>query len=315
MAVPTFKDELDDLPINAAAATPVATAEPATATTAAPAQPTVVHVVEEEDDDKAGMKPAKAAEDEEDLSVDWGDKELMKRGDGLDRLRPEKGKAVRFAILGEYIKAHMSYTHFIDKKGTYRCLVDKIKRANPKRCMVCKGVVVTDDANPKKTCTCAVPSPGNPDATGYCCKKLKENSEPTIVVLVVHYKNADPTEGGLEKGVAIDWDIKYVQLTKANFQAITRLPEEEQTVNDVDIVMMHANRAFGYEFHKKSAKARWKTNPAWIAEVTEKVKPLLDGKKLDGKLGRKVTDLEMKALISSLAAGSEDAKLGDVESL
>jgi len=144
---------------------------------------------------------------------------------------------------------------------------------------------------------------------------LKEPSEPLVVGLVVHYKNADPIEGGLEKGVMIDWDIKYVQLSKANFQSISRLPEEEQTVNDVDLIMMHTNRPFGYEFHKKSAKARWKTNPAWIAEVTEKVKPLLDGKKLDGKLGRKVSDLEMKALISSLAAGSEDAKLGDVENL
>lgn len=291
MAVPTFKDELDDLPVAKPAAAEgevVATATPAAAT---PAAATTVTV--EDDDDKAGMKPAKAAASEEeieDLSVDFGDKELMKRGDGLERLRPEKGKAVRFAILGEFLKARMAYTHFIDKKGTYRCLVDKIKRM-------------------------AKDKGGNPDASGYCCNKLKEASEPTICVLVVHYKNADPIEGGYEKGAIIDWDIKYVQLTKSNFQAISRLPEEEQSVNDIDVVMMHANRAFGYEFHKKSSKPRWKANPALIEEVKEKIKPYLDGKKIDGKLGRKVTDLEMKALISSLAAGSEDAKLGDVESL
>jgi hypothetical protein len=289
MAVPTFKDELDDLPATATVATPAAT--PA-AQAAAPAVSKPV-VVEDEDDDKAalvGGKKAAAADEQEDLSVDFGDKTLMTRGDGLDRVRPEKGKAVRFAILGEFIKARMAYTHFIDKKGTYRCLADKIKRAKKE-------------------------AGGDPNAEGYCCVKLKEASEPTIVALVLFYKNADPESGRYEKGAVLDWEVRYVQLTKANFQAISRLPEEDQTVNDIDVVMTHANRAFGYEFQKIASKARWKVNPELVAEVTEKAKPYLDGKKLDGKLGRKVTDLEMKALISSLSAGAEDAKLGDVESL
>jgi hypothetical protein len=275
MAVPTFKDELDDLP-----STPKAAAAATTTVTV------------EDDDDKAGMKPAAstASEEIEDLAVEFGDKELMKRGDGLDRVRPEKGKAVRFALLTEFVKAQMAYTHFIDKKGTYRCLADK-ERRTPRD----KG--------------------GNPDATGYCCKKIGEPSEPLIVALVVFYTNADPKEGGYEKGAPIDWTIGYVQLTKANFQAISRLPEEEQAVSDIDIVMMHANRAFGYEFHKKSSKPRWKANPELIAEVKEKLKPLLDGKKLGMRLGRKVSELEMKALIASIGPGAEDAKLGDVESL
>ena len=279
MAVPTFKDELDDLP-----STPKAAASATTTVTV------------EDDDEKAGMKPAAtaASEDIEDLAVEFGDKELMKRGDGLDRVRPEKGKAVRFALLTEFVKAQMAYTHFIDKKGTYRCLVDK-ERRTPRE----KG--------------------GNPDASGYCCRKMGEPSEPLIVALVVFYTNADPIEGGYAKVDGkyppIDWSIGYVQLTKANFQAISRLPEEEQAVSDIDIVMMHANRAFGYDFHKKSSKPRWKANPELIAEVKEKLKPLLDGKKLGMRLGRKVSELEMKALIASIGPGAEDAKLGDVESL
>jgi hypothetical protein len=294
-----FKDELDDLPSTPKAAT--ATAK----------------VTVEDDDDKAGMKPASAAasEEVEDLAVDFGDKELMKRGDGLDRVRPEKGKAVRFALLTEFLKAQMAYTHFIDKKGTYRCLVDKIRRTSPKKCVSCSGVVIVDELHPTKTCKCATPLLGNPDATGYCCKKLGESSEPTIVALVVHYTNADPKEGGYEKGASIDWAIGYVQLTKANFQAISRLPEEEQAVHNIDVVMMHANRAFGYEFHKKSSRPRWKANPELMAEVKERLKPLLDGKKVGMRLGRKVSELEMKALIASLGPGAEDAKLGDVENL
>lgn len=276
-----FKDELDDLPVSTTTAAPAA-AKPA---------------LEDEEDPKAALAATKAstkavAEDDgeaEDLSVDFGDKELMKK-DGLERVRPEKGKAVRFAILGEFIKARMAYTHYIEKKGTFRCLADRIKRAKKDQ-------------------------GGDPQAQGYCCGKLKEDAEPTIVALVLFYKNADPETGRYEKGAVLDWDIRYVQLTKANFQSISRLPEEDQTVNDIDIVMTRNNRAFGYDFTKIASRARWKINPELVAEVKEKVKPYLDGKKLDGRLGKKVTELEMKALISSLSAGAEDAKLGDVESL
>lgn len=300
-----FKDELDDLPVTGQAAATPAAAKPA---------------LEDEEDPKAALaatkKPVAAAgEDEEDLSVDFGDKQLMTRGDGLERVRPEKGKAVRFAILGEFVKARMAFTHFIDKKGTYRCLVDKIKRTPNFKCVTCGGIAVVTKEQPTITCKCPTPVIGDPNAEGYCCKKIKEGSEPTVVALVLFYKNADPESGRYEKGAILDWDIRYVQLTKSNFQAISRLPEEDQTVNDIDVVMTHANRAFGYEFHKIASKARWKMNAELVAEVKERVKPYLDGKKLDNRLGRKVTDLEMKALISSLTAGAEDAKLGDVESL
>ena len=136
MAVPTFKDELDDLPV-----TPKATATPAAAATSAVKTITV----EDEDDGKAAIvKTAKSgADDVEDLSVDFGDRELMKKTGLLERLRPEKGKAVRFAMLTDFIKARSAFTHFIDKKGTFRCLVDKLKRTKK-------------DAG------------GDPEAEGYC---------------------------------------------------------------------------------------------------------------------------------------------------
>lgn len=296
MAVPTFKDELDDLPTTPKV-TPAATAAAPAQAAAAPAKAITV----EDDDDKASMKKgAAAADDSEDLSVDFGDRELMKKTGLLERLRPEKGKAVRFALLTDFVKARSAFTHFIDKKGTYRCLVDKLKRTKK-------------DAG------------GDPDAEGFCCKKLKEEAERLFVALVVYYKNANPEDGGYEKGAVIDWELRYVQLTVANFRSISRLIEEEVvdpngtarpgTVNDMDIVMIHADKAFGYEFHKKAARPKFRQNPELLAEVIEKLKPFLDGTKLDARLGRKVTDLEMKALIASLGPGAEDAKLGDVESL
>ena len=116
-----------------------------------------------------------------------------------------------------------------------------------------------------------------------------------------------------------------MQLTEANYRSVSRLIEEEVvessgatrpgTVNDMDIVMIHADKAFGYEFHKKAARPKFRQNPELFAEVKEKIKPFLDGVRLNGRLGRTATDLEMKALISTLGPGAEDAKLGDVESL
>lgn len=296
MAVPTFKDELDDLP--AIKTTP---AVAATAAASAPAATKAV-ALEDDDDPKTAIKSSKAAatDEVEDLSVDFGDRDLMKKTGLLERLRPEKGKAVRFAMLTDFVKARMAYTHFIDKKGTYRCLEDKLKRKKREQ-------------------------GGDPEAQGYCCKKLKEDAERTFVALVVYYKNANAEDGGYEKGVTIEWEIRYVQLSSANFRSISRLIEEEVvdpngqtrpgTVNDMDIVMIHADKAFGYEFHKKAARPKFRSNPELLAEVTEKLKPFLDGTKLDARLGRIVTDLEMKALIASLGPGAEDAKLGDVEQL
>ena len=314
-----FQDELDDLPV----------------TKTAPAKATAA-TLEEDDDPKAAMKKtttatatataAAPAGDDEDLAVDFGDRELMKKTGLLERLRPEKGKVVRFAMLTDFVKAQMAYTHYIDKKGTYRCMVDKLKRTPPTKCFTCGLVAVDDKAKGLvKACKCPTPVFGDPEAEGFCCKKLKEASERQFVALVVYYKNAGTEDGGLEKGVPLDWEIRYVQLTSANFRSISRLIEEEVidpsgqtrpgTVNDMDIVMSHADKAFGYDFHKKAARPRFRQNPELLAEVKEKIKPYLDGAKLKNRLGRTVTDLEFKALLSSLAAGSEDAKLGDVESL
>jgi hypothetical protein len=312
-----FQDELDDLPVTKAAAAPVKSAA----------------TMEEEDDPKASMKKtsasasaAPAAGDDEDLTVEFGDRELMKKTGLLERLRPEKGKVVRFALLTDFVKAQMAFTHYIDKKGTYRCMVDKLKRTPIHKCFTCGKVAIDDPQKGfKKECVCPTSIFGDPDAEGFCCKKLKEASERQFVALAVYYKNAGTEDGGLEKGVALDWEIRYVQLTQANFRAISRLIEEEVvdpsgqtrpgTVNDMDIVMSHADKAFGYEFHKKAPRPRFRQNPELLAEVKEKLKPYLDGVKLKNRLGRTVTDLEFKALLSSLAAGSEDAKLGDVESL
>lgn len=227
-------------------------------------------------------KAAAAAADDGD-DVDWGDEKTMSLSGGLDRLRPEKGKAVRFAII-PWIKPKKALTHFIDKKGTYRCLATE-------------------------------------DESGYCCKKLAEDGSVTVVALVLHYTNAPSKDGKYRKDEQgrvppIEWGIKYVQLGKTNFRDISELPPEGSNVTDIDIVMAHkGENGIGYKFTLGATAARWRQNPDLVQEVREACEKFLDGKKLASKLGKKVTLAEMKAVLATLTAGAEDQSLDDVEEL
>lgn len=221
-----------------------------------------------------------AADEDEDIG--WGDEKIMSRSGGLDRLRPEKGKAVRFAII-PWIKPKKALTHFIDKKGTYRCLATE-------------------------------------EEPGICCRKLAEDGQVTIVALVVHYTNAPSKDGKYRKDEqgrvpAIEWAIEFVQLGQTNYRDISELPPEGQAVTDIDIIMTHKDSGIGYKFTLGSTAARWRQNPALVQEVREACEKFMDGKKLSSKLGKKVTLAEMKAVLSTLVAGAEDQSLDDVEEL
>ncbi len=287
----------------AAAATEAAASQTAAApVTAAKPKPTAV-VAEDELDEpvpaKAGSganqgkaKPTAVAADEDDLDVDFGDDKLATRPNMLNRCRPsEKGKAVRFALL-PFIKPKSAKNHFVElpgKKLTARCL-----------------------------------TPANSPDAGYCCAKLGEDGELHVAALVVRYTNADSKTGGYEKGAVIEWEVQYVDLTRSNYRAVSHLIDEliednpTITVYDIDIVMQHdPDRAFGYQFKRIAQKARWKQNPQLVEEVRLAADKFTkdDGKIMKGRLGKKLTLPEWKALLSGVAAGAEEAKLDDVEDL
>jgi hypothetical protein len=237
-------------------------------------------VVDDDDEEVPKPKAKKAASDEEDLDVAWGDEKVMAKTDGLDRIRPEKKHVCRIAIL-PFITPKKSTVHYIKGKGTYRCLSSEEQEI--------------------------------------CCEKLGEN-ELRIVALALLYTNADPKTGQKPKDKAgnllpIEYEVGYVQLSRTNFRSISTLPEEEQTVYDIDIVMSLRDSGTGFEFKKIASTALYKKNPQLVAEIEEACKPFLDGKKLKNKLGKKVSNIEFKALLASVATTAEEANLDDVNDL
>jgi len=260
---------------------PVSTAPAAVATTeAAPPQAATtggkkVHAVVDDEDEA----PAKATEEEvEDLDTEWGDQKVINAAAGLQKLTPAKGTVVRFAIL-PLPAPKRAQVHYIQGKGKVRCQS-------------------TDEH------------------TALCCKKLGE-PDLRIVALVVHYTNANPTDGKYGAGSAIEYDIKFVYLSPTNYRQISMLPEEDQKVTDIDIRMTQPNpNKAGWEFSKISSKALYRKNAELLAEINQIVeRKYADGKLLIRKLGKKMTALELKAFIASLAASAEDASLSDVNDL
>ena len=235
-------------------------------------------------------EPVKAAvnEDEDIHDTDFDDETVYSRPGVLKRVRPDKEKAVRMAFI-KSVKMKSAKSHFVEtgsgkevKKGTYRCLI-----------------------------------PVGDDSRGLCCNKVNEDSDVHIAALVLVYKNADPTTGKYVKkdGVVppIEWELGYVDLSGFNMKQIKKLPDEDQTPYDIDIIMTHAEgRAFGYEFNRASNKARWQQNPELVKEVEAACDRFRDGKILVSKLGKKLTSMEWKALVGD---GSSDSKLENMDDL
>jgi hypothetical protein len=289
MAMQTFEDdELDEVKPAASAARPAA----ATAAAAAPApaqqrrQP-----VQDDIDESAPPKTAKPEEDNSDIHVtDFDDEKVINRPGQLNRVRPDKGRAVRIAFI-KLVRMVSAKSHFVEigtgkdtKQGTYRCL-----------------------------------SPIGNDDPVYCCQKLQKDSTIHIAALVLVYKNADPTTGKYAKGAdghvpPIQWELGYVDLSGFNMKQIRKLPDEDQTPYDIDIIMTHADRAFGYEFNRASNKARWLANPELVKEVEAAAERFKDGKTLISRLGKRLSPIEWKALLSGVSGG-EEAKLEDMNDL
>ena len=210
----------------------------------------------------------------------------MKKGDGLDRIRPENAnKVVRFSLL-DFLKPRGGRSHFVTTKE------GKSKRL----CLSLQGETV------------------------YCCQKLDEEGQYHVVNLALEYTNANPKNGKYEKDAngklpPIEWRIGYVDLSRPNFRSVSGLAEEGDSIYDYDLVM--ALNARKYEFNVKSRKARWKSNPELVKEVEAAVQRFIQdgGKKLASKLGKKTSLIEWKALLAGAQAGAAEANLDDVEDL
>lgn len=277
-------DELDELPV---------ASKPTTTTTTTTTSAVKDNLEDGEVPVKAPVKSTTVEDDEEVFeSVEFGDQKLISRSDGLNRIRPDKDKVARFALL-PFLKgkdgkplALVGKSHFVDtkdKKGTFRCASTK------------------DD-----------------ETTPYCCQKLDQEGMVHVVALALHYTNADAKTGTYEKGTPIEWEVGYVDLSRSNFRSVSGLAPEDSSVYDIDIVMSKKTSGIGYEFVAKATKAKWKQNPDLAEEVEAAAQKFVKdgGKKLNSKLGRKLTLVEWRALLSGLQASSgKEASLADIDDL
>jgi hypothetical protein len=208
--------------------------------------------------------------------VGWGDEVTMRTGDGLERIRPEKGsnKAVRFALL-PFLKPRRARIHWVpvgNSKGARICLAQG-------------------------------------ETSAWCCTKLREEGRYRVVALGLCYTNANPKNGGYAKPPdgsipPITWSIGYLDLSPSNYGAISQLPEDDASPYDYDYSMSMANNR--YEFRIKS-KALWKAIPGVYKAVEEAARRYVadGGAKLGRKLGKTLSLVEWKALLSGTPSASE----------
>lgn len=225
--------------------------------------------IDEDEDDIRPSKPV-VDEDEDDMDCEFGDEKIMKKVYPFDRIRPKDHEAVRFAVYPG-MKPKKANIHYIDGEGggNYRCL-------------------------------------SSDEGTAVCCQKLGD-PDLKIAVAVVHYVNADPATGKYGKDVTETVvAVKHVILSRTNFSDISKCIQEDETVDNFDIVMTKKTNGIGYDFNRISKEARWKKNPTVVAQVEAGFEKYKDGKELAKKLGKKLTVLEFKALLSKSAGDSSD---------
>ena len=98
---------------------------------------------------------------------------------------------------------------------------------------------------------------------------------------VVHYLNADPVSGRYTKlpdgsFPPIEWEIRYLCLSRTDIMQIKKLPDDDQTPYDFDIVLEQSVRRIGHELNRVSQQVRWRTNPELAMEAEENAAEVSD---------------------------------------
>jgi hypothetical protein len=124
---------------------------------------------------------------------------------------------------------------------------------------------------------CLVPEPGLVARFAILPFTTAISQDPSLVILpILDYINADVISGRYQKNPdgsipAIEWRVRHVCVRPTELRQISRLPDEDRTPCDIDIIMKDAgDRAFGYELYRASNKARWKLNPTLAKQVEQK---------------------------------------------
>lgn len=258
---------------------------------------------------------SEAVIDTDDLDVDFGDQDAMSNTDGLERIQPaDKGSKVRVALLTDVVKPKMAWMHFIEnsegKKVSYRCQSKRDKKH-----------VMLEMAD--------------------CCKKLNnddnQKAQLNFAVLALKYTNADPKTGkyisadnktGKNESaettnadtktsteIPIRYEIGWLKLSRSGFKTISELVEEDEQVTAFDFTVGHRENKIGYDYRKVARRARFRLNPELLAEVLKEAAKFADGQLLAKRLGKVVSALDMKAVLSGGKAGAKGSQIDNVDDL
>jgi hypothetical protein len=226
------------------------------------------------------------------LDVEFGDEELMSKGDGFDKIGPPKKEVVRVALLTDVVSPKKDWIHFVTNKGAIRCMSERDIK-------------------------------GNITVIGPCCKKLnldeRQAAQLSIVVLAFLYKNASPIDGKYPATPPpIDWELGWVKLSRSGYRRVSKLIQEDQKAHDFDMLISWKDGdGIGYEYNVIASRCRFRQNPELVAEVMEAAEAFRDGVKLTKKLGRLVTEAEFLAMLGGTkgASSAADANVDDVSKL
>jgi hypothetical protein len=222
----------------------------------------------------------------DDCSVEFGDEDALART-GLQKIMPadKNGTYVRTAVLTDVCKVKTAWMHFIqvgDKKSAYRCHSVRDKRGN----------IVTQ---------------------GPCCAKLNgddnQRAQLNFAVLALKYKNADPATGKYKKNSdgstpAILWEVGWIKLSQAGFRSISELVLEGEEAHSFDFGIRYKTNGIGFDYVRLTKNASlFRSNPEFEKEVLAEAAKFADGQFLMKQLGKKITELDMRAVLSGNAAG------------
>jgi len=211
-------------------------------------------------------------DDEVDLINDY---EELKSKPGLPSILPkEQGKTVRFALV-KGAKAFVKPTHFLTGFNTKG------------RTVVCPGVDCPE------------------------CKKGGDHaSRRKVVALAIKYEtNGD---GKFATGTTKPLlSVGFVNLSPTAYTELSDCPSENEDIYSVDFKTTKKTNGIGWTFNRMSAPPAYQ-KARMEAEVAELVAPYLDGKLLKSRLGKQVSVIEMKVMLSGSAA---EPTLEDIEGL
>lgn len=230
---------------------------------------------------------------DDNLDIDFGEKGLMTKGDGFDKIAPPLKEVARVNLLTDIVKSKGAWVHFVTGKGAVRCT----SRHNEEGNLV--------------------------GAPATCCKRLNHDkdqaSQFAAVALAFLYKNASPLDGKYPTPAPpIVWELGWVKLSRSGYRRVSNLRQEDQEAHEFDMLISWktGEKKGGYDYTVIASRARFRQNPELLAEVLEAAQEFRDGKKLAEKLGKVLTDMELLVMIGdSGATSAANANVDDITNI